>query len=229
MVETLLPALDTQVDLVVLAYAVPDADPRLSTAHLLNRRCPGDPLAFAVSDQGVAAPFSALATARAYLRTGGFQRALVLILDQGALPYPAVQPVALPERDSVVALWLERSDAMPLVLLDQRMAVAPERVGAVLAGMTGSLPPDPVVVLGPGLAGQVGQAWLAGVPAARVRVASTARLCTSVWWELADVWADGRGDGPGGVLVAEYDPALGGVCLLALGPGVSGRPAATTS
>jgi hypothetical protein len=129
----------------------------------------------------------------------------------------------------VVALWLERSDTMPLVLLDQRMAVAPEQVGAVLAGMTDALPPDPVVVLGPGLAGQVGQAWLDGVPAARVRVASTARLCTSVWWELADVWTDDRGDGPGGVLVAEYDPASGGVCVLALGPRLSGRPAATTS
>ncbi len=232
MVEALLQApglLDAPVDLVVLAYAVPDADPRQSAAHVVARLCPGEPLAFALSDQGVAAPFSAIATARAYLRTGGFERALVLILEQPTLPYRAVEPVTLPEHGSAVALVLERSGAMPVVSVDQRMAVAPERVGAVLAAMAAAVSPDPVMVLGPELAGPAGLAGLAGQ--GRVDgapVASTGRLGTSVWWGLADVWEDDQpGDGRG-VLVAEYDPVAGGVCVLALGPTVSGRRAATT-
>ncbi len=210
--------LDTQFDLVVLAYAVPDADPRWSMAHVLHRLCPGNPLAFAIGDQGVAAPFTAVATAHAYLRSG-FERALILILEQATLGYPAVEPVTLPELGSAVALVLEPAGAVPLVSVDQRMAVAPERVGAVLAGMADAVPPDSVVVLGSGLAGHVEQAQL-GVPAARVRVAPPGRLCTSVWWELADLWEDHPSDRPG-VLLADYDPVLGTVCVLALGPHIA--------
>ncbi len=243
--------LDTSVDLVVLAHAVPDADPRRSAANLLNRLCAGDPLAFAISDQAVAAPFTAVATAREYLRTGGCGRALVLVLEQAALPYPAVQPVALPDRASAVALVLERSGTMPVVLVDQRSAVQPERVGAVLAEMTDAVPRSvvqpTVVVLGPGLAGHVEEVRHSVAPAAQVRVAPAGRLCTAVWWELADVLEDNVDEGQG-VLVADYDPVSGGLCVLGLGPRiseprisepriseprisepqVSGRPAATT-
>jgi hypothetical protein len=213
----------TQVDLVVIAHAVPDADPRRSAAHVLHHLCPGGPLAFALSDQGVAAPFSAVATAAGYLRTDGFERAVVLILEQAALPYPAVQPVSLPQAGSAVALVLERSDAMPVLSLDQRPAVEPERVGAVLAELTEAAPPESVVVLGPGLAGHVEQARRDGTPLARARLAPAGRLCTAVWWELADAWEPARG-----TVVADYDPALGGLCVLTLGPRLSGRPAATT-
>lgn len=204
--------LETPVDLVVLAYAVPDADPRRSPAHLLHGLLPGDPLAFAVSDQGVAAPFSALAAAGGYLRVDRFQRAVVLILEQATLPYADAQPVTLPDRASAVALVLERSGARPVVSVDHHAAVAPERVGAVLAGLVAAAPPDCVVVLGSGLAGYVEHARLGAASTARVRVASPGRWCTSVWWELADVWRDGQG-----VVLADYDPTAGALCVLALG------------
>jgi hypothetical protein len=217
MVEALLRssgALDTRVDLVVLAHAVPDADPRRSAAHVVHHLCPGNPLVFALSDQGVAAPFSALATAGAYLRTGGFERALVLILEQATLPYQAPEPVTLPEQGSAVALLLERSDSRPVVSLNQRRAVAASRVAEALATMTEAMSPESVVVLGAGLAGHLD----------RARVAAPGRLCTAVWWELAQVCDDAQD-----VLVAEYDPALGSLCVLALGPRISERRAATTS
>ncbi len=142
----------------------------------------------------MAAPFSAIATAAGYLRTDGFERAVVLILEQAALPYPAVQPVSLPAAGSAVALVLERSDAMPVCSLVQRPAVGPERVGAVLAELTGAAPPESVLVLGPGLAGHLEQARRDGTPLARARLAPAGRLCTAVWWELADAWDAGTGD-----------------------------------
>jgi hypothetical protein len=43
--------------LILLAHSTPDADPRRVTACHLADIAPGDPLAFAVSDQGTAAPF----------------------------------------------------------------------------------------------------------------------------------------------------------------------------
>lgn len=217
--------LDTPVDLIVLAHAVPDADPRQSVAHLLNRLCPGDPLAFALCDQGVAVPFSALATACEYLRAGGVGRALVLVLEQAVLPYQAVAPVSLPAAGSAVALLLEHSGAAPLLSVDQRAGVAGERVGAVFAELAGARPAGWPVVLGHELARRVDPTGPLGAGGPPVRVAPAGRLCTGVWWELADALA--QPPAGQGVLVGEYDPALGCLGLLAVGPPVSGRPAAT--
>ena len=40
------------VDLLVLAYAIPDITPGRATATYLSHICPGNPLAFAICDQG---------------------------------------------------------------------------------------------------------------------------------------------------------------------------------
>src|SRR2546429_4526707 len=62
---------DDAVDLVVLAYAIPDITPGRATAAYLSHICPGNRLAFAVCDQGVAAAFTGLRLIREYARTGG--------------------------------------------------------------------------------------------------------------------------------------------------------------
>lgn len=204
--------LATPVDLVVVAHAVTDADPRPSAAHRLNRLCPGDPLAFAVSDQGVAAPFTALALARAYLHTGDCRRALVLVLEQAALPYPAAAPVRLPEQASAVALVLERDGPGRVRTVEQLTDIGPDRVGDVLAELVATAP-EAVLVLGSALARHLGEA---GVPAARLRVAPTGQQCTAVWWELADVLDAGDGQS---TVVADYDPDLACLGVVTLGAG----------
>ena len=56
---------DQPVDLLVLAFAVPDVEPwRCTTAHL-SQLCPGSPMAFAVSDCGTTAAFTGLRLIRA--------------------------------------------------------------------------------------------------------------------------------------------------------------------
>ncbi len=75
------------VDLLVLAFAGPDIVPGRATATWLGSLCTGDPLAFAVCDQGSAAPFTALRILRDYGRT-----AVLLVVEQADLPYPAPVP-----------------------------------------------------------------------------------------------------------------------------------------
>src|SRR4029078_6392134 len=51
---------DEPVDVLVLAFAVPDVRPGRSTPAYLSLICPGNPMAFAVCDQGPAAAFTGL-------------------------------------------------------------------------------------------------------------------------------------------------------------------------
>src|SRR5690242_865960 len=73
-----------RVDLLVLAHRLHDIRLGRATATYLGSRCPGDPLALAVCDQGVAAAFSALHLVQAYAATGACRRAMVLIVEQTA-------------------------------------------------------------------------------------------------------------------------------------------------
>src|SRR3954447_11341782 len=70
------------VDLLVLAYSVPDITPGRATTTYLSHVCPGRPMAFAVSDQGNAAGFTGLRLIREYARRGDGQRALLLVVEQ---------------------------------------------------------------------------------------------------------------------------------------------------
>ncbi|WP_117209515.1 2-hydroxy-acid oxidase [Allorhizocola rhizosphaerae] len=115
------------VDLLVLAFAIPDLWPGRATATYLSHVCPGEPLAFAVCDQGTAAAFTGLRLAREYLRGDGFERALVLIVEQAVLPYEPAAPVTLPQRHAGVALLCGRSGGLRLEALEQHPDVTAER------------------------------------------------------------------------------------------------------
>ncbi|MDQ7910867.1 hypothetical protein RB614_40880 [Phytohabitans sp. ZYX-F-186] len=92
---------DEPVDLLVLAFAVPDVRPGRATATYLSHVCPGAPLAFAVCDQGVAAGFTALRIAEAYPDR---RRSLVVVVEQATLHYDLPAPAPLPARHAGVAL-----------------------------------------------------------------------------------------------------------------------------
>jgi 4-hydroxymandelate oxidase len=193
---------DEPVDLLVLAYGVPDVQPGRSAAVYLASRCPGDPLAFAICDQGPAAAFTALRLIADY----GAARAVLVVAEQAAVPYPLLAPAPVPDRHSVVALLLESGPAP--VAVRTHPGVSADAVDGVLAADIAELSgarDDVTLVLGPGLDSGV-DGTAGGLP------------YTGLWARLAD------GE-PGGLLVfADHDPGLGYLCVAALEP--SPRPTA---
>jgi hypothetical protein len=92
------------IDLLVLAYAIPDITPGRATATYLSHVCPGNPLAFAVSDQGADVAATALRLIRIYTATAGLRRCLLLTTEQSLLPYDPGVPVTVPSTSSGVAV-----------------------------------------------------------------------------------------------------------------------------
>ncbi|MCM4081427.1 hypothetical protein [Paractinoplanes hotanensis] len=185
------------VDLVVLAHATPDADPRRVTACYLNEQLPGDPLAFAVSDQGPVAPFTALRLLGTY--SGDFPgcRALLLVMEQTTIPYDVTGArYPLPLHDIGVAMVLEPAGSDGIAV-HQCPDVAPEATGALLREL---VPAEIPLITGPGLAG--------GAPATTVRDLGAA----GVWAE----YAHRRAGVSGPVAVADRDPVSGTVCVAVL-------------
>ena len=186
------------VDLLVLAYGVPDVQPGRNTALHLASRCPGRPHGFAVCDQGVAAAFTALRL----IADHDVDRALLVVAEQTAVPYPLVADAPVPSRHSAVALLLERGPSP--ISVRQHAALPAEAVDAVLAADIAELsgPRDDVtLVLGSGVDGPPD-----GLP-------------------YTGMWARLDSGEPGGLLVfADYDPGLGYLCVAGLER--SPRPAA---
>lgn len=154
------------VDLLVLAFAVPDVTPGRATATYLSHVCPGTPLAFAICDQGRAAAFTGLRIVREY----GCRRALLVVVEQADLPYPVRPPVPLPAVHSVVALLLGSGpSAHPVTSIDIHTDTSIDEARA-------RLPRGGTVILGSSLGG-----------------ADTARPYTGVWWELAGALEEAPG------------------------------------
>jgi 4-hydroxymandelate oxidase len=200
---------DEPVDLLILAFSVHDMRPGQQTAAYLSHVTPGAPMAFAVCDQGSAAAFSGLRIAREYASWAGVRRALLIVVEQGALPYRC--PVPLPSRHQGAAL-LFGDCATPraqVVGVRQHPGVPPDGVAAVatadLADLTAGRS-DVTLVLGDSLAG----IWT-GPAAARTRVGPTLQPSTGVWWGLVD---ELTGE-PGLLVAADYDADLRYLCLAA--------------
>lgn len=204
---------DEPVDLLVLAYGVPDVQPGRNAALQLATHCPGSPLAFAVCDQGPAAAFTALALIAGYAATGACTRAVLVVAEQSAVPYPLTAPAPVPDRHAAVAVLLEGEG--PPADVRAHPALPPEAVGAVLAAEVAELTGERdgvTIVLGPGV-GPVPD-----VPGADVLRGAPGLPFTGPWARLAD-------GVPGRFLViADYDPALGYLCVAGVQP--SPRPAA---
>jgi hypothetical protein len=164
MAEPLLEELDDgrPIDVLVLAERMHDVRPGRATATYLGSRVPGAPLAFAVCDQGSAAPFTALRLLDAYARSSVCARALLLVVEQATLHYEPITPVRLPDRHTAVAFLLE---AGPTTTITVRQHVGEESELDILCASH----PDSVVLRGNN-----------GLP------------LTGLWWELAaglDNWA----------------------------------------
>ena len=202
------------VDLLVLAYSLPDITPGRATTTYLSHVCPGTPMAFAVSDQGAAGAFTALRLVDAYARSGGLRRALLLVVEQDWLPYDPGIPVATPAGSHGVALLFGEPQPGERVARVSRVAtrtLPTDSPGAALAAELGVLghPEGPVPVTAI-LGGTPEAAILGGTPEAGagppagaahplpegLRFADAGQPGTGVWWELAGELVGGPVGGP---------------------------------
>ncbi|MBV1851191.1 2-hydroxy-acid oxidase [Catellatospora tritici] len=192
---------DEPVDLLVLAFAIPDLRPGRATATYLSHLCPGGPQAFAICDQGNAAAFTGLRVAREYLRTEACARALVLVVEQSMLPHPTPATALVPQRHAAVGLLCERTGPTRLRDLTQHPNLDAGQAAGALLRATEAAGEGISVVLGSGLA-DVADA----VTQPRLCVAPPGQPLTGAWWALA-------GQVGHEVLVADYDPLLGYLSL----------------
>lgn len=215
---------DEPVDLLVLAYGVHDVQPGRNIAPHLAGGCPGDPLAFAVCDQGPAAAFTALRLIADHGATGACRRAVLVVAEQSVVPYPLAAPAPLPARHAAVALLFEAGPSA--VTVRQRQGLAPEAVSAALAedlaDLTGGRH-DVTLVIGAGVEPPA-------VPVARVLRAAPGQPYTGLWARLGDLGDSDFGDSDLGdndfgdleparpLLLADHDPMLGVLCVAALEP-----------
>jgi hypothetical protein len=213
LIGSVVPA-DEPVDLLVLAFSVHDLRPGRQTAAYLSHVTPGEPMAFAVCDQGSAAAFSGLRVAREYAASAAIRRALLVVVEQAALPYDG--PATLPLRHQAVAMLysseldgdgldgdgLDRAgldgDGLDRAGLDGNSAIRRVRVAGVRQHP--GVPPGDVAALAAAdlaelavghqdvalvLSDALAAVWTASA-ARRVRVMPPGQPSTDVWWGLID-------------------------------------------
>jgi hypothetical protein len=213
---------DEPADLLVLAFAVPDVTPWRCTAAHLSHMCPGNPMAFAVSDCGTTAAFTGLRLIRAQAVGPGSPRALLIVTEQAAINHEPLIPASLPARHAAVALRCDPAGPGLVSSVRLRSGVARSEAAGLLAAGLAELSAghdDVTVIAGADLAET---ALSAALPvAAEVIAAPAGQPSTGVWWEVAGRLAGWAARGRR-VLVADYDPLPGSLGLAVID--VAGPP-----
>lgn len=184
-------------DLVVVTHALPDVHPFTAVASHMNMLLGGGAKSFCVSEQGLAAPFTALRIISAFQRAGRAGRAVLAILEQTTLPTPHPLVDSGELTDSGVVLVLGEGEGFGLDTVDT--FTSPEAAADTLAEL-GADPAGTLVVLGPGARDRV-----AAPAGAKVHHAGTDSYCTSVWLELARNWRQWQRDFAA-VVLCDIDP-----------------------
>ncbi|MDL4774217.1 MULTISPECIES: hypothetical protein [Thermomonosporaceae] len=193
-------------DMILVVNSVPDADPRRSPSCYLADAAPGDALAFNVSDQGTAGPFTALRLVTEYARADAFRHALVVILDQRSFPYDTAGADGVPDHDSAVGLVLGPTGPAGEPTTRQRTDVSPGEVPALLNAGGGT---SVVLVAGEGIEPD----WIVPGRFAEVIRAPEGRPCTGPWSALADALPRLATSGRKRLVVADYDRVQRYLCL----------------
>lgn len=203
---------DEPVDLLVLAFSIHDLRPGRQTAAYLSHVTPGAPMAFAICDQGSAAAFSGLRIAREYAWSAGIRRALLIVVEQAALPYDC--PVPVPAQHQGVAMLFDdcAEPAARVTGVRQHPGVQPGCAAGLAAADLKELAAGYHEV-GLVLSDALASLWTAP-SAGRVREMPPGQPSTGVWWGLVDELTGGAGH-PDLLVTADYDPQLRYLCLTA--------------
>lgn len=170
-------------DLLVLAYALHDLHPLTTVSSRLNHQFGGQSRSFAISEQGLGAPFTALRIAQSYARSGRCDSAALFVLEQATYLYPV--PFASEHRltdSGVYLLFGPDGDGW------EPCGLYTERDPGGLRRLLRSMPPGSLVVAGP----WTDPAVLDGTGLSCHRV-TPGSYATSVWSALASHhrhWAD---------------------------------------
>jgi hypothetical protein len=174
---------DSRPDLIVVANALPDLHPLSVPAAHLNLLLGGSAVCIGISQQGLAAPFTALRTIAGYQGAGRYGEAVLAVLEQTTLPtrFPLVHDTPLADSG---ALLVFGGGAGPVLAGVEAFAAAD--TGGRLARLAGETP-GTLVVLGPWFAGERPD----GPDVLRLEKGT---YCTSVWLELARSWQTWRSE-----------------------------------
>ncbi|MGW5852552.1 hypothetical protein ACWFQ8_32290 [Streptomyces sp. NPDC055254] len=200
-------------ELLIVTHALPDVVPFTAVAPYLTDRLGGRANNFAIGQQGLAAPFTALRIASAYHRAGRAAEVVLAVLEQTTLPTPFPLVQETPLVDSAAALVLGASTGAGLRFVRAHSAGSAAAALDAYASDRGRGEDGTLLVLGPWVTED-----LPG-PAAVHRVAPGS-YCTSLWLELADHWQEWQRDYRR-VVLCDTDPRSGRshVALFARGEG----------
>ncbi|MFF5635643.1 hypothetical protein [Streptomyces sp. NPDC012825] len=198
-------------ELLIVTHALPDVVPFTAVAPYLTARLGGRAANFAIAQQGLAAPFTALRIASAYARAGRAAEVVVAVLEQTTLPTPFPLVHDTPLVDSAAALVLGTATGEG----DGPRFVRAHSAGSA-ADALGREPGDDgtLLVLGP---------WVTkDLPAhdGPVHRVVPGSYCTSVWLDLAGHWREWGRDHRR-IVLCDTDPRSGRthVALFAGGEG----------
>jgi 4-hydroxymandelate oxidase len=211
---------DEPVDLLILAFSIHDLRPGRQTAAYLSHLTPGAPMAFAICDQGSAAAFSGLRIAREYGSSARAGRALLIVVEQAALPYDCPAPLPA-QHQGVAMLFGDGAESVArLTGVRQHPGVQPGCAAGLAAADLKELAVGHHEV-GLVLSDALATLWTAP-PAGRVLQMPPGQPSTGVWWGLAGELMGGAGH-PDLLVAADYDARLRYLCLTAFdaGPGTS--------
>jgi hypothetical protein len=189
-------------DLLILAYALPDPRSleKLVCPHLASL-LGSQGFCCAISDQGLAAPFTALRVAGAYARSGRCRSLALFILEQATFPYEFGFGQDADLVDSGVLVFLTGHGSWDVTGV--RSAGSPAGVPELVRIPAGQSAHDVLIVAGPWL--DPGQAGAAGP---KLHRAPPGSYCTSVWLELARHHRDWARDYTT-IILCDTDPATG--------------------
>lgn len=211
------------VDLIIFAFAVADLAPGRSTATYLARLCPGEPLAFTICDQGIAAPYTALRLLGAYSGSASCRRALLMVAEQATAFYDLPAPAEMPARHAAVLLVFDADRDGGFGPVRQVRGVGPAQAYDVVSAAVTELASghgDVTLITGNGLDSGSPLPLLAS---GQQLAAPPGQPCTGTWWELAGGLRSPAAAGRR-VLIADYDAALGYVCVAAIDLAPPRRP-----
>lgn len=168
-------------DLLIVTYGLPDCQPLKTVSSHLDYLLGGARHSFAISEQGLAAPFTALRIANAYARAGRCQSLALFVLEQTTFPYWMPLVHETPLADSGVVLLLEQDGERESTFEASELRRGANGLAALLSELDGTLDhKQTLLVTGP----WPEPAELEACPLPCHRAAKGS-YCTSVWLELA--------------------------------------------
>lgn len=192
--------IEVAADLVIVTHALPDVHPFTAVASHLNMLLGGGAQSFSISEQGLAAPFTALRIISAYQRGGRSERAVLAVLEQTTLPTPHPLVDSGDLVDSGALLVFERGAGLQVGGVEA--FVDAEATSARLKDLAAAGGVDTLIVLGPWVEEQaIGSD-------ARVHRVPPGSYCTSVWLDLAQYWREWQ-TGYRQVVLCDIDPLSG--------------------